>query len=238
MTTTSWSFTTAGTAPAEPTAPGGAPTVTAMTPAAGATGISTTSNVTATFSEAVTGVATATFTLRAGSSAPVGAAVDYDATTRVATLDPTAPLAAGTTYTATLTGGTTAIRDTGGTALATTTWTFTTAPASIGAPTLTNRSPGVNATGVSRINNLTIRFSEAVTGVSSSTFTVRNATTNAAVAGVVSYNATTLGASLNPNVTLAASTRYTITVTGGPLAVRDTGGTAFVTTSWSFTTGP
>jgi hypothetical protein len=109
------------------------------------------------------------------------------------------------------------------------------------APTVTARTPAVNATGFSRTSNVTATFSEAVQGVSGSTVTLRNATTGASVATVVSYNATTRVATLNPNATLAARTRYTATLTGGATAIRDTAGNALTATAtqpltWSFTT--
>jgi fibronectin type 3 domain-containing protein len=120
-----------GTTTAAPVDP--VPTVTARSPLSGATGVSATGNVTATFSEAVQGVSGTTFTLRPTSgTTPVTATVTYDAATRVATLDPSATLAAGTSYTATLTGGATAIRDSANQALGNTSWAFTTAAATTG----------------------------------------------------------------------------------------------------------
>src|SRR5207247_1491440 len=68
-----------------------------VTPAAGATGVPTTANVTATFSEAITGVSKY-FTLKTSSGVAVPATVTYDAATRVATLHPTAPLLSGGSY--------------------------------------------------------------------------------------------------------------------------------------------
>ena len=125
-----------------------APTVTAKTPVAGATGVAATTTVTATFSEAVQGVSGTTFTLKAGSTA-VAAQTDYNPTSQVATLTPSAPLAANTQYTATLTGGASAIKGATGTPLATVSWTFTTAaPADTIAPTVTAQTPAANATGV------------------------------------------------------------------------------------------
>ena len=53
--------------------------------------------------------------------------MSYDAGTRVATLNPTARLAANTRYTVSLFGGASAIRDAAGNPLAFTTWTFVTA---------------------------------------------------------------------------------------------------------------
>ena len=74
-----------------------------------------------------------TFTLKTGSTA-VAAPVTYDAATRTATLDPAADLAANTQYTATLTGGASGIQDAAGNALATVSWTFTTAAAAARTP--------------------------------------------------------------------------------------------------------
>ena len=54
--------------------------------------------------------------------------VTYDAATRTATLDPDAPLAHSTTYTATVKGGAGGVKDIAGNALAADfTWSFTTA---------------------------------------------------------------------------------------------------------------
>ena len=53
-----------------------------------------------------------TFELRGPGGAQVNAAVSYDAATRTAILDPAAALAASTTYTATVKGGASGVRDT------------------------------------------------------------------------------------------------------------------------------
>ena len=112
---TSWAFTT-----------GPRPTVSATSPAAGATGVSRTANITATTSERVTGVNTATFALRKAGTTPVVAAViTYNVTTRVATLNPNTTLAPNTRYTATVS---TSIRDAAGNSLINTSWSFTTGP--------------------------------------------------------------------------------------------------------------
>ncbi len=112
------SFTTWASAPA-------APTVTAMTPAANATGVPVNGTVTATFSKAMDAstINGTTFTLAAAGSPAIAATVTYNATTRVATLTPDAPLATRTTYTATLTNG---IRSSDQAVLAQVTRTFTT----------------------------------------------------------------------------------------------------------------
>jgi hypothetical protein len=120
LATTSWTFTT-----------GPAPTVTATTPANLATGFGRTANVTATFSEAVTGVSTTTFTLRPVSSTgvlgtAVPAVVSRNGTTNQWILNPSVARVANTKYRVTLTGGTTAVRDVAGNPLTTKTWDFTT----------------------------------------------------------------------------------------------------------------
>ncbi|WP_251046599.1 Ig-like domain-containing protein [Arthrobacter sp. ISL-85] len=111
-----------------------APTVTGTSPAAGATGVAVAANVSGTFSEAMDAstITSSTVTLQTGTTA-VPAAVTYDSTNKVATLNPGVDLAAGTTYTATIKGGSGGVKDAAGNALAADrTWTFTTAAASGG----------------------------------------------------------------------------------------------------------
>jgi hypothetical protein len=43
---------------------------------------------------------------------------------------------------------------------------------------------------------------------------------------------------LDPTANLAKDTWHTVTLTGGPSAIRDLSGTPLVTTSWEFLTGP
>src|SRR5437899_4943523 len=75
---------------------------------------------------------------------PVAATVAYDGPTQMATLTPSAALAAGTAYTATVAA---TVKSSGGTALASAvTWGFTTAAA--GAPTVNGMVPAAGATGV------------------------------------------------------------------------------------------
>ena len=104
------------------------PAVTGTSPASGATGVPTTTTVSATFSESVQpATVTTTSVTLTGPSGTVPATVTYDDPSKTATLTPSAPLTAATTYTATVT---TAVQDLAGNALtAPTTWTFTTAAA-------------------------------------------------------------------------------------------------------------
>ena len=225
----------AASAPVTPAAPNTAPTVTARSPLAGATGVAIGANVTATFSEAVTGVSGATFTLRQGTATTgtlIARAVTYDPTTQTATLNPSANLAPNTVYTARLLTG---ITDTAGAALAPVTWSFTTAPAANVAPTVVARTPATGATGVAVGANVTATFSEAVTGVSGATFTLRlgTATTGTLVARTVTSTATT--ATLNPTANLAPNTVYTARLLTG---ITDTAGAPLAPVTWSFTTAP
>ena len=218
------------------------PTVTALSPTAAATGVSTGTStaprtVTATFSEPMTGLptttaaATANFTLKQGSTT-VASKVLYDATTKTATLTPAAALATDKPYTATLTTG---VKDVAGNPIAATTWTFSTGPR----PTVTARNPASGATAVKRTANLTATFSEAVTGLpstaaASSAFTIKRTSNGAAFSSVASYNASTKTATLDPSGTLWANTQYTLTLSSG---IKDVAGNPLTALSWTFTTG-
>jgi hypothetical protein len=105
------------------------PQVAAVTPADGAVDVAAGTRVTARFDEAMdaASITPATFSLSRGGT-PVAADVAYDAATRTATLTPQAPLADATSYTATVQGGASGVKDLAGNALAADrTWTFVTA---------------------------------------------------------------------------------------------------------------
>ncbi|MFC7533548.1 N,N-dimethylformamidase beta subunit family domain-containing protein [Actinoplanes sp. GCM10030250] len=99
-----------------------APTVSSRTPAQNATGVSTGTAVSATFSESVTAAAV---TLTGPSGAVAG---NTSASGSTATFTPSAALAAATAYTATVSGA----RDAAGNTMTATSWTFTTASAPTG----------------------------------------------------------------------------------------------------------
>jgi hypothetical protein len=94
--------------------------VTGVTPVNGATGVSTGTTVTATFSEAIDAatLTTNTFVLRDPANTVVASTVSYNAGTKVATFAPTQALTASATYTATITGGAGGVKDVAGSALA------------------------------------------------------------------------------------------------------------------------
>ncbi|WP_245827923.1 Ig-like domain-containing protein, partial [Sinomonas mesophila] len=211
----------------DPTGGGGgdttAPTVTGTSPTDGATGVAATADVTGSFSEAMdaTTITETTFTLTAGTTT-VPAAVTYSSTDRTATLNPSTDLAADTTYTATIKGGSGGVEDAAGNALATDrTWTFTTAPAGGGdttAPTVTATSPTDGATGVAVTADVTGTFSEAMDAstITSDTFILQAETTPPKpLPAAVTYSSTDNVATLNPDADLAAGTTYTATIKGG-----------------------
>jgi Domain of unknown function (DUF4082)/Bacterial Ig-like domain len=107
-------------------------------------------------------------------------------------------------------------------------------------PTVTALTPAAGTTSVTRSSPISVTFSEPVDAatVSSSTLILRDAQ-GAAVAAVVSYNASTQVATLTPSSLLAPSTLYTATVRGGAIdpVVKDVAGNRLAAdSSWSFTT--
>jgi len=214
------------------TPPPAAPTVTATTPATGATGVATTSTVTATFSEAMNAstITSSTFTLTQGGTAVTGT-VTYSSSNNTATFTPGAALANNTTYTATITTG---AESSGGTALAQNdSWTFTTVTAP--APTVTAVTPANNATGISVGTTVTATFSEAINSstIGATTFTLATQG-GTAVTGTVTYSSSNNIATFTPGAPLAYNTTYTATITTG---VQSSGGTALAQPySWTFST--
>jgi glucose/arabinose dehydrogenase len=98
------------------------PTLTARSPAPGATGVSPVVNARAVFSEPIQAAALS-MVLRDPANQIVAAHVAYDAATRTATLDPDADLTAATQFTVTVSDA----RDVAGNVMAATSWAFTTA---------------------------------------------------------------------------------------------------------------
>ena len=108
-----------------------APTISKVTPQANASGVARTVKVTVQFNEAMdaASITTTSLVLRDPLGNIVPATVTYSATSpaRTATLTPSAPLTAGTTYAAAVLGGAGGVTDTVGNPLATTfSWSFKT----------------------------------------------------------------------------------------------------------------
>ena len=216
-----WSFTTVAGPP---------PTVTDQSPAAGATGISIATNVTATFDRALNPatVTTANVTLTPSGGSAVAATVSYNASAQQLTLTPTALLTPNKLYTARISTGVTA---TDGAALAAAvTWTFTTQPAL----TVSGQTPAPFATGVAPAAVVRATFSRAMNAATITTANMTLTRSGIAVPATVTYDPNTLTATLTPSSSLLASTTYTATVGTGVRAAD--GGSLASAVSWTFTT--
>lgn len=126
-----WTFTT-GTAIAAT-----APEIVSTVPANAAINVALNQAVSATFTEAMNPltITTATFLLTGPGRTAVAATVSYDAVDFIATLTPTAPLIASSSYTATVTNGATDLTGNPlGTSGAPNPWTFTTGAAVVPPP--------------------------------------------------------------------------------------------------------
>lgn len=98
-------------------------------------------------------------------------------------------------------------------------------------PTITRETPAANARGVKTNTTVTAVFSEAVQSGTIS-FVLKNAS-GTSVPATLSYNSSTLTATLTPSTALAFGTTYTATVSGA----ENTSGTAMTApVRWSFTT--
>jgi hypothetical protein len=236
-----WSFTTGVTADVTP------PTVTITIPASGATAVPTNQTITATFSKVMdpaTITASGTFTVAVAGvgGAAVPGTVSYAGS--IATFTPTANLAAGTQFTATITN---AAKDLSGNALVAgavpNPWSFTTgASPNTTPPTITLTSPADGAINVPLNQAVNATFSEAMnpaTIAAPNTFTLAVAGVGgAAIVGNVTYDSLSDIATFTPAANLTASTQYTATITN---AAKDLAGNALAAGAapnpWSFTTG-
>jgi len=228
-----------------------APTVTAINPLNGATGVSTNVTLSATFSDTMfensilekptnPNKHDARFKLFKGtplnnSSLEITGTVTYDSVTKTASFTPGANLDSNTTYTAFLSWR---IKNTDNEDLKVTyggdyTWTFTTGSgaADTTPPTVTFADPANGETNVNVDATISATFSEPMddTTITTSTFTVSG------VAGTVTYgDDNTNTAFFHPATNLSTSTTYTATVTTG---VKDLAGNSMVfNKTWSFTT--
>jgi phosphodiesterase/alkaline phosphatase D-like protein len=166
-----------------------APTVTSNVPASGASGVATSSTVSAVFSKPVD-TATLQFTVKNGSTAVPGA-VSYAASTRTATFTPTSALPGSTSLTASVQAS-----DLAGNAMsAPTTWAFATQDAT--APTIS----AVAATGSGTSAVVTWTTNEAATSVVNYGLTATSLTSSATASGSVTAHSVNLTG-------LTANTRY------------------------------
>jgi hypothetical protein len=214
------------------------PTVTSFSPMRGAINVSLDENVNATFNEQIDSstVNNSTVELQDPSGALTPATVSYNSASRAVTLDPTAPLAEGTKYTAVVKGGDAGIKDLAGNPMAADlTWSFTTATP----PRVLSITPARDAVNISLYATPVATFTQSLdpTNVNSSTVTLTDAT-NMPVNSIISVRS--VGRILLvPNEPLQYGQRYTMTLKGGPGSPRITNlaGTPLASDyTWSFTT--
>ena len=220
-----------------------APTVTVVTPFAGALNVApNTKTITAAFSKTMDAatLTAASFTLACPLATPItGGTVSYLADSKIATLTLPAVLPSATVCTATIT---TAAKDSIGVSLANNhTWQFTTsATTDVTAPTVTLVNPIDTATGVATNTAVKATFSEAmdpltVTSASFALFKGLIQDVNP-VAGTVSINPLNTIGTFTPNANLVVNTDYTARVTTG---AKDQAGNALaVNKVWTFKTAP
>lgn len=208
------------------------PTVLSSTPAGNATGVSVTSTVSVTFSEAMNpaSITTGSFILTRSGSAVAGQVALNGA---VATFTPAAMLAGNTTYTATIT---TSATDQAGNHLANIhTFSFSTGPDSV-PPVVLATVPASNATNVPWLApTITATFSKAMNpaSITTSTFTVSCASLGARAGNVTSSGTT---AQFTPLTGLSPNDICTATITTG--AADLAGNNLLANYSWSFVTAP
>jgi hypothetical protein len=211
------------------------PTVTGMTPTAGATGVCPNKVISITFNEAITpSTLTAQSFQVAGPSGAVAGLVTYDPVAHTATFIPTAALALNSLYTVTIT---TAVQDTYGNTLGNNyVWSFTTGANSClpAAPPVTV-SPASSAANVCTSTVVSATFAQAmnVATLNSTSFTLTSAG-GTQVAGAITHDAAGKMFTLTPTAALAVSTTYTATIT---TAAQDTFGNPLASNfTWTFTT--
>ena len=170
------------------------PTVSATSPASGATGVALNTTISATFSETMdtSTITTSTFTLSGG----ITGTVSYNDTSKSATFTPSANLSYSTTYTATITTG---VKDLSGNAMSSDySWSFT----ATAAPDTTAPTSG----------SVNINSGNAYTNSTTVTLTL-SATDNVGVTGYyLSTSSTTPSASDSGWTSVTSTTSYSASV--------------------------
>ncbi len=211
------------------------PTWSGRSPTSGSTGVARDTRPYLTFSEALNPATVTGSSLRlrdTTAGALVSATVSYDAGTHRASLRPASLLAPGHHFTVSAGTG---IHDLAGNAFAGASWSFT-VTTDKKRPTVSARTPKSGATGASRTASIKVTFAEAMRASTLTTTSVRlrDATTGAILAAVVTYDARTHRATLNPKATLAARHTYRVLLAS---SIRDRAGNTLRATGWNFKTG-
>ncbi len=210
------------------------PTITNRLPSPGATGVLTAASVTATFNEPMDAstISGTTIELRNASNQVVEAEVSYNAPSRTVTLDPTASLAAATTYTARVTGGASGVKDASGNPLVSdVTWTFTTGAAPPCPCTIwpASATPGTIDSGDGNAYELGMKFRPEIDGV----ITGIRFYKSAANIGTHVANLWTSTGALLASATFTNETASGWQVVAFATPVQVTAGTTYVASYWS-----
>ncbi|MBK7859007.1 MAG: Ig-like domain-containing protein [Archangiaceae bacterium] len=197
------------------------PFIVSRVPDVNATGVSISSTVKATFSEALDPA-----TLTTSSFSVIGrtGTVSYDPATFTVTWADAAPFSNATVYSARVTG---ALHDLAGNVAFATTWSFTT-ETDVTPPQVVSTAPANNATNVLQaLGRISAVFSEPMTAstLTNSTFTCTKTvgTTTSAEPGTVGFNATLRTATFVPVAPFTYGARYTCTLAVG---IKDAAGNA------------
>jgi hypothetical protein len=198
--------------------PVGSPTVAGIAPSKGATGVAPGANVSVTFSEAMDRAASeAAFALRTGGGAPVAGTFSWNAASTVMTFDPSASLPVDATHDVTVARTAT---DASGLPLA----AAFASSFSTDVPAVTAVDPANGAQDVSVGRNVVVTFSRAMSrSVTQGAFALRREGTTTNVSGTFTWNASSTQMTFDPGSSLAASSRYDVTVGTG---ARDAAGQA------------
>jgi len=213
-----------------------APLVLLVEPQNSAIGVPTRQVLSAAFSEPIdcNSVTASTFQLKQGAASVTGAIGCAGPAALSVTFTPANPLASHTLYTATISGGSSGVKNLLGDALASDyVWSFTTVDTT--PPRITQVNPADGASGVCPNVQVSATFNEPMNANTLGALSFTLSAGNAPVTGAVAYDAASQTASFTPAQPLSISTLYTATVTTG---AQDENGNALASDKvWSFTTG-
>jgi len=224
------------------------PVIDTLSPADDSTDVNPTTDLVATFSEAIAIVTNGTISIKNLDASTQMDIILPDAQVTVAgtvlTINPTDDLGFGTNYAVRISND--AIEDlwstpnTFGGITNDTTWNFITAAQDLTAPVITNTAPTNNATGVVPNANLVAEFDDGIV-VGSGNITIYNVTdaTNVTVIAVTNASQVSIAGNvltINTGVSLEGAKDFAVLIDAG--AVENFSGLAFAgisdTTSWSF----
>lgn len=212
--------------------------VTSVTPANAAPAVALNWKVLATFGEDMDGAsitAPGVFTVTGPLATPVEGTVTYDAPSRTAIFSPTGYFSGSTTYRVMISTG---ARTLAGVSQATPfVWTFSTAlTLDTTAPLVSLTAPAGGDTAVAINRTIVAAFNEAMDPLTVTSANLSVTGPSGAVAGVVTYAASSAAATFTPAAALASSASYTVTVRG-VAGVSDLAGNLMAADfTWSFTT--